>query len=105
MQGTAVAREDWDRVDYGGGVFTCLFFFIILPIFIWSPLLWWLWLFILIPPLGWGSGRYYYDYYVPVKTVKTVTTYNPLNEPINEPRSPRAGRDTPEGIEMTELKF
>ncbi len=100
-----IVRTNWDRVDYGGGIFTCLFFFIILPIFIWSPLLWWLWLFILIPPIGWGSGRVYYKY-APVNTVKTVTTYNPLNEPINEPRSPQEGSE-PSGvsIEMKELKF
>jgi hypothetical protein len=97
MKGTVVGRENWDRVDYGGGGACLLFFFIILPIFIWSPL-WWLWVFILIPPIGYGSGRYYYDYYVPVKTVKTVTTYNPLEDP-------REGRDIFEDIEMKELKF
>lgn len=82
------------RVNMYGGGCTLLFIFIIFPLFIFNPLLWWLWLFILIPPFGYGYGRVYY-------VRRPVETY----EPIREPRSPRAGRDTPEGIEMKELKF
>ena len=92
-----IVRDNWDRVDYGGGIACCVFLiFIPIIFFEWAPLLWWLWLFILIPIGGWGSGRVYYKY-APVKTVKTVTTFNPS--------SSREGRDIFEDIEMTELKF
>ena len=103
MEQRYFVRENWDRrrVNIYGGGCTLLFFVIILFFFLSLGPLAWIWILLLFPLGGWGWGYYY----VPVKTVKTVTTYNPLNEPINEPRSPRAGRDTPEGIEMTELKF
>lgn len=84
------------RVDYGGAGACLLFLIIIFCVFFWVSPLAWLWFFLLIPPFGWGYGRVYY---VPVNTVKT---YERMRE---DPRSPRAGRDTPEGIEMTELKF
>tara|TARA_B110000008_G_C16976910_1_gene566257 strand:- start:4324 stop:4620 length:297 start_codon:yes stop_codon:yes gene_type:complete len=94
-------NTNFDSVDYGG--VGCFFLFLIVIIIILSsnPLwwVWWIWLFLLIPVGGWGGGRVYYYKRVPVKT---VTTY----EPINEPRSPKEGSE-PSGvsIEMTELKF
>lgn len=90
-------------VDYGGAGACLLFLFVISIVFFWLSPLAWLWILLLFPLGGWGYGRVYY---VPVKTVKAVTTYNRLEEP----RSPREGRDrfkSPSvvSIEMTELKF
>lgn len=93
--------QRFDSVDYGGVGCFFLFFIVIIIILSSNPLwwVWWIWLFLLIPPLGWGGGRVYYYKRVPVKT---VTTYERMN---GDPRSPQTGRDKPEGIEMTELKF
>lgn len=68
-----------DRVDYIGIVsFVCLFI-IFLPIFVWTPL-WWIWFFILIPPIGWGGYRY-----------RTRVVYVPVEDP-RSPKSPRSPR-------------
>ena len=91
-----IVRENWDTrrvVKYSGGICTFVFLVVIFTLFLGNPLLWWLWFFLLIPVGGWVEAS---------RPVQYVETYERMGE---EPRSPRAGRDTPEGIEMRELKF